>query len=231
MVEVSTTTNASIAVQVLTGILNIQGLFVKLPPNHQVLTDVLKLETIVQFIELVFYVFMLRPLASGDIHNMAAIRYFDWFITTPTMLLTTAVYFEYERFMENTETRDQPLNFRHFLKTNKSELTSLFAFNFLMLVFGYLGETGALDKTSASIFGFIFFAFAFRVLYERYAVHSKQGKRLYTIMLSLWSLYGVASLLPEVSKNHSYNVLDVFAKNFFGLFLFYKIHTVAASTQ
>jgi hypothetical protein len=38
-------------------------------------------------------------------------------------------------------------------------------------------------------------------------------------------LYGVAAVLPYGSKNAMYNVLDLFSKNFFGLFLGYLIYT------
>jgi bacteriorhodopsin len=40
-----------------------------------------------------------------------------------------------------------------------------------------------------------------------------------------WSLYGVVALLPYYIKNALYNILDLFAKNFFGLFLSYIILT------
>jgi bacteriorhodopsin len=39
-------------------------------------------------------------------------------------------------------------------------------------------------------------------------------------MFIVWSLYGVAAILPFFIKNISYNILDIFAKNFFGLFLY-----------
>jgi bacteriorhodopsin len=40
-----------------------------------------------------------------------------------------------------------------------------------------------------------------------------------------WALYGVAAILPYFIKNIFYNILDLFAKNFFGLFLAYIIFT------
>jgi bacteriorhodopsin len=38
-------------------------------------------------------------------------------------------------------------------------------------------------------------------------------------------MYGIAALLPYNLKNSIYNILDLFAKNFFGLFLTYIIIT------
>jgi hypothetical protein len=40
-------------------------------------------------------------------------------------------------------------------------------------------------------------------------------------------LYGVAAMFNSVWKNVSYNILDVFAKNFYGLFLSYLIYQKA----
>ena len=49
-------------------------------------------------------------------------------------------------------------------------------------------------------------------------------------MFSVWSLYGVAALLPALQKNIGYNVLDLIAKNFYGIFIFYKIIQVHSQT-
>ena len=46
-------------------------------------------------------------------------------------------------------------------------------------------------------------------------------------MVSVWSLYGVAALMPADIKNISYNLLDIVAKNFYGLYLYYKILQVS----
>jgi len=40
-----------------------------------------------------------------------------------------------------------------------------------------------------------------------------------------WSFYGIVVILPYYIKNAFYNILDLFAKNFFGLFLSYIIFT------
>jgi bacteriorhodopsin len=47
--------------------------------------------------------------------------------------------------------------------------------------------------------------------------------KIYTYFLVFWSLYGVVAVLPYTLKNTIYNVLDLFSKNFFGLFLSYLI--------
>jgi bacteriorhodopsin len=42
-------------------------------------------------------------------------------------------------------------------------------------------------------------------------------------------MYGIVAVLPYTLKNTIYNVLDLFAKNFFGLFLSYLIVSNALS--
>jgi hypothetical protein len=38
-----------------------------------------------------------------------------------------------------------------------------------------------------------------------------------------WALYGVFAIMNYKIKNTGYNILDIFAKNFFGLFLAYAV--------
>jgi hypothetical protein len=39
----------------------------------------------------------------------------------------------------------------------------------------------------------------------------------------VWLLYGIAYLFNYKYRNVSYNILDIFSKNFYGLYIFYKI--------
>jgi hypothetical protein len=91
-----------------------------------------------------------------------------------------------------------------------------------MLLFGYLGEVGVLDLTSSILFGFVFFAMAFYIIYKEYAVHSKTGQTMFKVLLTVWGLYGVAATTGDTTKNNAYNALDIVAKNFFGLYLYFK---------
>ena len=45
----------SLLVQIITGIVSLHGLFITLPEKDSILTDILGLETMVQFVEMVFY--------------------------------------------------------------------------------------------------------------------------------------------------------------------------------
>ena len=45
-------------------------------------------------------------------------------------------------------------------------------------------------------------------------------------LLIVWSLYGFAALLGTKNKNISYNLLDIVAKNFYGLFIYFYIRHI-----
>ena len=95
-----------------------------------------------------------------------------------------------------------------------------------MLLFGYLGEIGLIDMTSSIALGFAFFAYSFYVIYKNYAIKSQSSLKLFYFILAVWSLYGIAAIFSPHHKNNTFNILDIFAKNFFGLYLYYKAVTI-----
>jgi bacteriorhodopsin len=227
MESVSYSTNININIQLLTGIIGINGLFVKLPEKHKILQHILILETIVQFIELGFYFFVLKSMVLTSLPNMTANRYMDWVVTTPLMLLTSIIYFKYEEHLENNI--EKKLEFFDFLKTHKNNIITIAVCNFLMLFFGYLGEIGVIDIKLSTLIGFIFFGITFYIIYKDYAVKSKIGLKLFYYIVTVWGLYGIAAVMTPIIKNNMYNVLDIFAKNFFGLYLCYRINNISSS--
>ncbi len=214
---VKNTMRFSLLVQIVTGLLSLHGLFILLPEKDRILTDILGLETLVQFIEMIFYVWI--SYATVNVNIMASRRYIDWFITTPAMLLSTIAFMKYEEEKEKNES----ITFLDFLKENKNNILLIFSYNFGMLLFGYLGEVNILSKYISIPIGFLFFYKSFELIYYDYAIKTQIGKNLFTYMGTVWSLYGVAAMAPANIKNTSYNLLDVVAKNFYGLYLYYKI--------
>ena len=214
---VKRTTEFSLLVQLITGLYSTLGLTINLDESDQILQQIMGLELIVQVIEFGFYVFFI---VYFNLESLATSRYFDWILSTPTMLFSMAAYFFYEEQKEKNSVENNLLDFT---LTNKWPLLEIFFFNFCMLVFGYLGETKAIDYTTAFALGTACFARSFYVLYTEFAEKSVIGKQLYAILFVIWGLYGVAFLTPVVQKNISYNILDIIAKNFFGLYLYYKI--------
>jgi hypothetical protein len=229
---VAQSTDISIIAQLLTGAVGIDGLFKKIHPTHQILQNVLGLEMLVQVVELLYYIFLIR---TAQLENMASIRYFDWVFTTPTMLITTVIYFTYEKYIEEfnstksdeeknkVEKKLQNLKIFDFIKDNRNDILTIVICNFLMLLFGYLGEIGYGDKFVSCLFGFAFFFMSFYVIYDRYAKFSVTGNKMFKLLFTIWSLYGFAFVLHPVYKNIIFNTLDVIAKNFFGLYLYFKI--------
>jgi len=72
--SVEKTTNLSIYIQMISLFATSVGILYKLPNEHLIITDLLVLETIVQFIELVFYLTFLENM-SKTVIGMAKTRY------------------------------------------------------------------------------------------------------------------------------------------------------------
>ena len=88
-----------------------------------------------------------------------------------------------------------------------------------MLLFGFLNEIKKMDTQLAVTLGTIAFFAYFYIIYKQYVVGVEGTDTIFYVFFTLWSLYGVAALLPYDWKNISYNILDLFSKNFFGVFI------------
>lgn len=217
------TTNFSIVVQIIACIVGIHGLFIELGEKHKILYSILIIETIVQIIEIFFYVFFIRTMIKSSVGNVATIRYYDWVITTPIMLFTTIAFFKYKQSL--LETQSKPMTLKEFVSENYKNIIIIFILNFLMLLCGYLGETNVINNSLAIFIGFIFFAIVFYIIYQEYAVPSQQYSMFY-LLTFIWALYGIAAMLNDVNKNNMINMLDLAAKNFFGFYIYYVIYSI-----
>ena len=150
-------------------------------------------------------------------------RYIDWSITTPTMLITLMFYLIFlERREKNEDTTG--LNFFDLVIENGKTISNVFILNWAMLFFGYLGEMNIVSTLTGVLLGFVPFLLYYYIIYQKYAIGSSStGNKIFWYFFIFWSLYGVVALLPYYLKNGLYNILDLFAKNFFGLFLSYII--------
>ena len=223
MLTIKNTIWFSLLIQLITGIISLTGLLITLPDKDKILTDILGLETIVQIIEGAFYLWI--AYAAKDSIKMTSRRYIDWVLTTPMMLLSTIMFMKYQEKRE--EESDEKIETKSFLLDNKELILKMFAYNFGMLVSGYIGEINLLPKWITTTVGFYFFYESFHLIYTNYAIKSELGKKLFNFLLVIWSMYGVAAILPVNMKNISYNLLDIVAKNFYGLYLYYKILEVS----
>ena len=242
-----TTVYSSLFVQIVTGIIDLYVYFLPVSGELAIIKKMLGLELFVQLIEGSFYVWFIS--IFSHVKNVTPNRYYDWAITTPTMLFTFCIYLDFLRQREQHEKDSKKENMESLLESNKTpnentrsllqETTLLdylqnnmgiflpiFLLNWIMLILGYLGEIGELNNTLAVSLGFLPFITFFAIIYVNFAKHSTTtGKILYWAFFGIWSLYGVAALFTYYWKNISYNILDLFAKNFFGILLAYTLYS------
>ena len=205
----------SLIVQIFTGLFDYYVVQLNIPSKLIILKQVLIMELIVQIIEGIFYVWLALNISS--VANITPHRYYDWFLTTPTMLVTLCVYLVYLRNVEsNIETKDSLIKI---IYDNLNTLIPILFLNFVMLTSGYLTEIKKVSQMSGVLFGFIPFLIYFYLIYENFAKFSLYGSQIFYYFFIIWFMYGISALMSYKTKNIMYNILDLFAKNFFGVYL------------
>lgn len=222
----------SIVVQVITGIIELLTLFIKTTPGMALIKQLMGLEVAVQTVEGAFYVWLYNNI--DRVKNITPKRYADWAITTPTMLITLVAYIIYLNADKGDGKGDDSLSLLQILRDYAVPIAQIVGLNWLMLLFGYLGEVGVIPLVAGVALGFVPFIAYFYIIYERFiqndatsASVNSTSMKIYAYFLVFWSLYGIVAVLPYALKNTMYNVLDLFSKNFFGIFLSYLIITNA----
>lgn len=205
----------SLLIQILTGIFDYYVIQINVPTKLLILQQVLIMELIVQVIEGIFYIWLAVNINSAV--NITPHRYYDWYLTTPTMLVTLCVYLIYLNNNENNKEVKESL--LELVYNNLNILTPIIILNFIMLTSGYLTEIKKLSKTPGILFGFLPFMLYFYLIYDNFAKYSNYGSHIFFYFLSIWFIYGIAALMDYKTKNIMYNILDLFAKNFFGVYL------------
>lgn len=214
---IHTTGSASLVIQIVTSIIDTYVLLMDTSDRNKEVKKLLNIENIVNFIELFFYIWMVYSFSS--IKNITKYRYYDWSITTPTMLFTYAMFL---KITEKKEKNEDP-DLLTLVLEEKYTLITVMLLNWLMLWFGYMSETGKMKAHHSVFFGFIPFLAMFYIIYTNYAQRTQLGTATFVFFFAVWALYGIAALLSYKVKNVLYNILDLFAKNFFGLFLAYVL--------
>jgi hypothetical protein len=212
------TLGISIIVQLITFLLELGAFFVKVPTAYLLIKQLLLLDIVVQFIEGSFYFWVVYNVTK--VLNITPKRYIDWIFSTPTMLVTLMFYLIFLNTPEND--KGGLKYFELFYKEYKT-IAVILILNWVMLLFGYLGETSIIPITLGVFLGFIPFIIYYYMIYKNYVEMGDVGIKIFTYFLFFWSIYGIVALLPYEIKNTCYNILDLFSKNFFGLFLSYII--------
>lgn len=206
----------SLTVQLVIGIIDYAALNIEIHAKDELLKDLLKVELFVQIVEFMFYVWLIYYFSKVS-QNITPVRYLDWAITTPIMLITLAAFLNHNG---NTTAR-----LTDFIWNNIGSVIRIILLNGAMLAFGILGEFGYLNPYISAPLGFIPFALNFKYIKDTFLRSSEDifKIRIFYWFLFFWSLYGIFSIMSYTIKNTGYNILDLFAKNFFGLFLAYYV--------
>ena len=138
-----------------------------------------------------------------DWAEFTQIRYIDWAITTPIMLLVLCLVLSY-----NSKTN---------IKLHWYLL--IVFFNYVMLYVGYLGETGTLDRMTALILSFISFFIVFGIIFVQHVLprYNFDNNILFGMYIIIWSIYGIAYNFNEINKNILMNYLDLTSKCLIGI--------------
>ena len=113
-----TTVYISLFIQIFTGGLDIYALTLRYSTETLILKSLIWMETIVQLIEGIFYVWLVKQFHFIDIENITSKRYVDWFITTPTMLFALCIYLDYLRNINKENIQNQLHQSNNLLKIN-----------------------------------------------------------------------------------------------------------------
>jgi len=210
----------SLLIQFLVGAIDYQAIQLKLSPKDELLKDLLKVEVVVQIVEFLFYVWLIYYFSKMS-KNITPFRYLDWSITTPLMLITLSAFLQHDG--------TTAIRLSDFLSAHQGSILKIVLLNASMLLFGLVGELGFLNVYLSTTLGFIPFALNFKYIKETFlpSDEDKFKNALFYWFVFFWALYGVFALTSYTVKNTGYNILDIFAKNFFGLFLAYVVWTKA----
>ena len=176
---------------------------------------IFNLETCISVVAGYFYYLFMEKLKEYETKKqpvnwkeMTELRYLDWSITTPMMLIVLCAALGY--------------NIKKVV--HLSTITIIIILNYLMLYFGYLGENNN-KKIIYAIFSFLAFFTMYAIIYCHYIKpkYNLANNIFYGLYLVVWTIYGVVYFLVEETKNISFNILDVLSKSLIGigLWLYY----------
>ena len=165
----------------------------------------LQLSSFVTMIASMHYYLMIQ-----NKNNVHTYRYFDWFFTTPILLIELCLLLDI---------------------FDTQFLAEIILYNTLMLLIGFAGEVGYLSLMTSTAAGFLplllmFWRIKSKVDAEQTDhIGSEAGRtRKNTILntfFGLWSAYGLNNLVTNrIVSNSLFNLLDFLTKGAFGLFIY-----------
>lgn len=145
-------------------------------------------------------------LMRNALHNQLIIyRYLDWFFTTPILLIELIIILDVYDY---------------------NLIKEIIFLNFLMLLFGFLGELNLINKFFCGIIAFIIFYKLYNKINLLLNKSTSKYKYIVKPFIIFWTLYGIIYFLTYFNINDDYqtisfNILDIITKGFFGLFIYY----------
>lgn len=196
--------------QLLFGLFSLSGFFVPTTAEHRILVSLLILDTVVQGIELTFYLLFLY----FDKLSISY-RYLDWFFSTPTMLVSLFVFL---RYLDRGA--GEQLRFGEVMRRDLNPIVWVLVLNAGMLLGGLLVERAIVANWIGHGFGFLAFGGLFAIVFAVAMPRDDPfGIFMATFVCCIWFLYGVVAVAIKESKWRStaYNLLDIVSKNLYGV--------------
>lgn len=184
--------------------------------NDPFVRHIFNLETCISIIASFFYYQFISRIEEYKKTNtpidwceFSLLRYTDWSITTPFML-SSLIFF---------------LSYNVKIPVTLSVIVSVLILNYIMLIIGFLGEIGNLDKWTACIGGFIPFITMIFIIYINYIYpkYNMANTVLFSVYFIIWSFYGIVYMFSEKYKNIAMNFLDLCAKCLVGIGMWFYI--------
>ena len=186
-----------------------------LKTTDPVLRHIMNLETAVSMVAGYVYSIFVDEINKHGFRprEFNLIRYADWAITTPLLLLALSLFLAYTNGA---------------LVWNEWNFFVVLVLNLVMIGTGYMGELNR-DKDAQKtlwygIYAFIayalLFVYIFFTLLRHKAARSWIKVILFFSVAVLWKFYGIVYYLKDdIARNIAYNILDCLAKGCIGLML------------
>jgi bacteriorhodopsin len=173
-------------------------------------------EALVLCIAFCFYLLMMQSNCKASLIHL---RYLDWILTTPLMLIVLIFLYPVDD------------HFKH----NPAPVMIVCLMTVLMVIIGWMFSQCTLGwKIGSTGFGFFILIAIFLFIYKFTGVSTAHSQTAFWYTVVIWSLYGIVYLMPFVVRNTSYNLLDILAKPVFGILLVanvFRIQKPVKSTE
>jgi bacteriorhodopsin len=183
--------------------------------NNNYLRKILMIEILITGISSFMYYSFIDKIKKfgGDFQNngkldlkvVDILRYNGWALTTPLMLIALCLVL---------------------MNTTKINISLLMIFgiiilDYLMLLFGYLGELNILNRPFAMVLGFIPFFIIFYIIFNTFIItkYNLFNYLIFGIYFIIWTGYGIAYMFDEKIKNILTNMFDLISKGFVAIIL------------